>query len=128
VITANSPPVPRIILVEDDRANATILKLLLEMDGYLVAVHADPERALADTTLGADAFIIDCHLSGRASGIELLKQIRSGQTAVDRETVAILTSGDERLIQAAVEAGANRFLTKPFSPSELTEELTALLK
>jgi putative two-component system response regulator len=120
--------VTRIILVEDDRANATILKLLLELDGYSVAVHADPDRALADTSPGVDAFIIDCHLSGRASGIELLKRIRSGEAAVDRDVVAILTSGDERLVQAAVDAGATRFLSKPFSPSELSEELSALLK
>ncbi|MCI0395356.1 MAG: response regulator [Chloroflexi bacterium] len=117
----------KVILVDDDRTNANLIKMLLEMDGFEVVVCPDLERARTATAEGADAFIIDCNLSRGDSGIDLLRAVRSGQTAAAVNTPIIMTSGDDRRSHEARAAGATQFLLKPYSPSKLSEELTRLL-
>jgi CheY-like chemotaxis protein len=116
-----------VILVDDDRTNSNLIKMLLEMDGFVVTSVPNLERAQLALASGADALIIDCNLSGGESGVELLRLIRAGQTAVAEETPVIVTSGDDRRNREAVQAGADSFLLKPYPPSTLSEELTRLL-
>jgi CheY-like chemotaxis protein len=116
-----------VILVDDDRTNSSLIKMLLEMDGFLVTSVPNIPRAQLAMTSEVDALIIDCNLSGGESGIDLLRLIRSGATAVAENTPVIVTSGDDRRNREAVEAGANSFLLKPYPPSTLSEELTKLL-
>jgi CheY-like chemotaxis protein len=116
-----------VILVDDDRTNSNLIKMLLEMDGFVVTSVPDLERAQLALASGADALIIDCNLSDGESGVDLLRLIRSGQTAVAEETPVIVTSGDDRRNREAIQAGASSFLLKPYPPSFLSEELTRLL-
>jgi CheY-like chemotaxis protein len=116
-----------VILVDDDRTNSSLIKMLLEMDGFLVTSVPNIPRAQLAMTSEVDALIIDCNLSGGESGIDLLRLIRSGATAVAENTPVIVTSGDDRRNREAVEAGANSFLLKPYPPSTLSDELTKLL-
>lgn len=113
----------RIILVDDDRTNTTLIKRLLEMDGFKVLVCPDVERAKEASLDGVDAFVIDCNLSYGDDGVDLLIAIRSGNTAADAKIPVIMTSGDDRRHSAAEEAGATRFMIKPYSPSVLSFQL-----
>ncbi len=117
----------KIILVDDDRTNAMLIKRLLEMDGYKVQVCPDVERALEASKRGVDAFVIDCNLSYGDDGVDLLVDIRSGNTEADRNTPVIMTSGDDRRLASAEFAGATRFLIKPYSPGFLSGQLGELL-
>ena len=73
------------------------------------------------------AFVIDCHLSRGQSGKELLRKIREGKTGVPKDTIVIMTSGDHRLRQESLDAGADKFLLKPYPPDTLSQELNSLL-
>ncbi len=118
----------RIILVDDDRTNTLLIKQLLEMDGFSVLVCPDVQRATEAAVDGVDAFIIDCNLSLGDDGVDLLVDIRGGNTAADPDIPVIMTSGDDRRFGSASLAGATRFLSKPFSPGFLSEQLNDLLK
>jgi CheY-like chemotaxis protein len=117
-----------IILVDDDRTNTTLIRMLLEMDGFVVVVSPDIARAKNAAQNGADAFVIDCNLAQGDDGIDLLQAIREGQTAVNSDIPVIMTSGDDRRQPEANKAGATKFLIKPYSPSTLSEQLNHLLE
>ncbi len=116
-----------IILVDDDVTNTTLLKMLLEMEGYQTFSCKSLEEARSAASKKADAFIVDCHLARGANGLTLLREIRAGETAVPPHTVVIMASGDHRLKAESLASGANRFMLKPYSPNTLVTELSHLL-
>jgi DNA-binding response OmpR family regulator len=116
-----------IILVDDDYSNSKLMAMLLEMEGFAVIICPDVRRARIAASNGADAFVIDCNLARHDDGVDLLKQIRSGETDASEEIPVIMTSGDDRRIQEAEAAGATEFLLKPFSPTDLSHKLNNLL-
>lgn len=115
-----------ILLVDDDRTNANLIKMLLEMDGFEVLISPDLGHARKALTAEVSAFIIDCNLSQGDNGIDLLREIRAGQTPVPVNSPVIMTSGDDRRSQEAEASGASIFLLKPYSPSKLSQELKTL--
>ena len=117
----------RIILVDDDRTNITLIRMLLEMDGFIVDACPDVARAQLAAGSGVDAFIIDCNLAHGDDGIELLRATRVGSTKADPNIPVIMTSGDDSRSGAAELAGATRFLVKPYSPGTLSTHLSELL-
>lgn len=116
-----------VILVDDDRTNITLIKRLLEIDGFDVVACPDAGQALAASKNGVDAFIIDCNLAKGDDGIALLKAIRKGDTPASLDCPVIMFSGDDRRSGEARRAGADRFLTKPFSLSTLSDLLRSLM-
>jgi DNA-binding response OmpR family regulator len=116
-----------ILLIDDDRTNASLIKILLEMDGFTVSVSPDLKKARQLITADIEAFIIDCNLALGDNGIDMLREIREGATAVPATIPVIMTSGDDRRETEAEKSGATQFLLKPYSPSKLSEELTKLL-
>ena len=117
----------KIILVDDDRTNANLIKMLLEMDGFEVEVSPDIQGTYKVVDANVDAFIIDCNLARGDNGLELLRAIRNGNTLVESSLPVIMTSGDDRRSKEADDLGATTFLLKPYSPSRLSEELRKLL-
>ncbi len=116
-----------LIIVDDDATNVGLLKMLFELDGYTVLACKTIEEATTAAVSGADAFIIDCYLAQGMSGLNLLTDIRAGQTAVDSNVITIMVSGDHRLEKEALASGANAFFLKPYSPNELSKKLQILL-
>jgi DNA-binding response OmpR family regulator len=113
----------RLLLLDDERVNGELLKLSLEMDGYTVILCPGLSRARAAITADVSAFIIDHYLGQGEIGLELLQEIRNGQTAAAADAFVIITSGDDRREEEALANGANMFLLKPFSPLELSESI-----
>jgi len=116
-----------LILVDDDRSSTTLLRMLLEMDGFEVVACPRTGQAIQAAEDGVDAFIIDIYLAQGEDGLDLLRAIRSGSTPAPKDCPVIMTSGDERRRGDAETSGANSFLLKPFSPSYLSELLREML-
>lgn len=117
----------KVLLVDDDRVNCDLIQMLLELDGFEVVVTPTLEQARQNLNPAVDAVVLDRNLGQDANGIDLLKEIRAGQTKAKPNLVAIVASGDDRREEEALEAGANKFMLKPFSPSDLSEDLLALI-
>lgn len=116
-----------IVLVDDDPSNIGLLQMLLELDGYEALACKNIAEAKIAAAREPDAFVIDCRLAKGASGITLLEEIRAGETAVSTATIILMVSGDARLEEQSLNAGADAFLLKPYSPNELSKTLNALL-
>ena len=117
-----------IIVLDDDKTNTDLIKMLLELDGFQVSPSTTIEEAVIASNPTTDAFVIDCNLSRGTSGLELLQQIRTNQTDADTNTVVIMTSGDIRLEKEAMAQGADLFLLKPYPPEDLATTITNLIE
>ncbi len=117
----------KIIVVDDDNTNSSLIKMLLELDGFNVEACEDQEQAEAAITSETKAFVIDCHLARGKSGLDLLRAVRAGKTNAPADTAVIITSGDYRREDESKEAGANLFLLKPYPPNALSEVIAEIL-
>ena len=113
-----------ILVCEDDSNLRTLVRLALG-DGYRVVEAADGNEAL-DLLRAAspDLIVLDLMLPGR-SGLELLTQIRSENGHA--RTPVVVISAWAHSDEAAVAAGADRFVAKPFDPDELQSTVAELL-
>ena len=118
---------PNIIVLDDDKTNTELLKMLLELDGFQVTPCLTIEQAANAAKEDTDVFVVDCNLSRGTSGLDLLRQVRSNETGAKADTVVVMTSGDIRREQDALDLGANLFLLKPYPPEELATTLNELL-
>ncbi|MEO6712526.1 MAG: response regulator transcription factor [Mycobacteriales bacterium] len=117
--------VTRILVVDDDPTVAEVVTRYFEREGYLVECCADGEaaleRALADPP---DLVVLDLMLPGM-DGLEVCRRLR----AVAPVPVIMLTArGDETDRVVGLELGADDYLTKPFSPRELTLRVQSILR
>ncbi|GJM39945.1 MAG: hypothetical protein DHS20C20_02270 [Ardenticatenaceae bacterium] len=117
----------KIIVVDDDNTNSSLIKMLLELDGFSVEACEDQVKAEAVASQETKAFVVDCHLARGKSGLDLLRAIRAGKTNAASDTAVIVTSGDYRRENESMQAGANLFLLKPYPPNTLSEVIVEIL-
>jgi two-component system OmpR family response regulator len=116
----------KILVVEDDPAIADILRGGLVSDAHTVDVAMDgKDGSFLGRTYDYDAIIMDHALPGK-NGITVCKEIRSiGKTA---PIIFLSITGDTDNKVAALESGADDYMTKPFSMSELRSRLRAVAR
>jgi CheY-like chemotaxis protein len=114
----------RVLIVEDDPALRTVL--LDVFSGYVTAGVGDGAEALARlAAFRPHLVVLDLRLP-RLDGFAVCRQLRAGPQRAVR-VLAISTSQDGRTHDRAVAAGADAFLSKPFSLFDLERETGRLL-
>jgi DNA-binding response OmpR family regulator len=110
----------KVMVIEDDVTMLSLLKTLLEIEGFQVIQYSFEDGPLAPILREKpDIIILDVHLRS-LSGLELLRSIRS--TADIRDTRVIMSSGKD--VRAdCISAGADDFLLKPFMPDDLIKSI-----
>ncbi len=114
---------PRLLLVEDDDHIRTALRWALEDEGYAVDEAVDGEQACASVDRDPpDVIVLDLML-GRMDGYSVVRHVRR---AHDLPIIVVSARADTHDIVAALEAGADDYVTKPFAVKEITARLRAL--
>jgi DNA-binding response OmpR family regulator len=118
------PPVtPRLLVVEDDDPIRTALRWALEDEGYDVSEAVSGEEALAAVEVATpDLMVVDLML-GSMDGFAVIREVRRGH---DLPIIVVSARADTHDIVAALEAGADDYVTKPFQVKEITARLRAL--
>jgi two-component system alkaline phosphatase synthesis response regulator PhoP len=118
----------RLLLVEDDKDIVELVRYNLEKEGYQLTSTADGATGLAQIHKAPpDLLILDLMLP-KISGLDICKEIRK-DVNLNRLPILILTAkGDEADRVVGLELGADDYVTKPFSPRELTARVKALLR
>lgn len=115
----------QILVVEDDENTAEMITALLGDAGYeIVAVHSGMRALDAVTTAPPDLILLDLNLPD-TNGINVLRHVRE-HSFLPMIIISGHTQQQEKI--AALEAGADDFLTKPFAPDELLARVKALLR
>jgi two-component system KDP operon response regulator KdpE len=117
--------VTRVLVVEDDVVLRTAIRVTLGREGHEVAEAGDGGAALAEVRATApDAIVLDLGLPD-IDGLDLLPRLR----ALTAAPVVVLTARDDRPTTiAALDAGADDYVTKPFHRDLFTARVRAVLR
>ncbi|MFN3229533.1 MAG: phosphate regulon transcriptional regulator PhoB [Asticcacaulis sp.] len=119
---------PYILVVEDEDALATLLQYNLEKEGYKVTMASDGEEALVqiDERL-PDLVILDWMLP-KVSGIEVCRRLRGRAETRNLPIIMLTARGEETDRIRGLDTGADDYVVKPFSMTELTARIRAVLR
>ncbi|MDX2138132.1 MAG: response regulator transcription factor [Chloroflexota bacterium] len=115
----------QILIVEDDSDTAEVVATLLETAGYSTVAVEDGETALSEIQNATpDLVLLDLNLPDM-QGLDVLNKVREHSFLPMIILSGFTQEGDK---VTALEAGADDFLAKPFSPDELVARVAALLR
>lgn len=120
----------KILIVEDDRDLNSLLKFTIESSGDCSVTSAFESTGAMElvSSLAPDLVILDVMLPGGKSGLDLLRDIR-GNEQLFHIPVILLTAKTQEIDRIdGFEAGADDYISKPFSPKELLLRVRALLR
>jgi two-component system phosphate regulon response regulator PhoB len=118
----------RVLVVEDESALLTLLRYNLEKEGFTVAEARDGEEALLHLKEEVpDAVLLDWMLP-RISGIELCRQIRRSPAWREVPIIMLTARGEEGDRVRGLDSGADDYVVKPFSTTELVARLRAVIR
>ena len=118
----------RVLVVEDEKSIADLIALNLRHAGYEVIVAADAEAARAEVdAVLPDLVLLDWMLPGE-SGLALAAQWRAAARTRSMAVIMLTARAAEGDKVSGLDAGADDYLTKPFSTTELLARIRALLR
>ncbi|HZY31884.1 MAG TPA: HD domain-containing phosphohydrolase [Candidatus Methylomirabilis sp.] len=119
---------PRILIVDDIPQNVDLVSSLMRAEGYEVASAADGLEALARVASAPPDLILLDIMMPTVDGYAVCRQLKAHPETRLVPIVLITALGDEADKLLGIEAGADDFLTKPFSQAELKARVRSLLK
>jgi two-component system phosphate regulon response regulator PhoB len=118
----------RMLLVEDDRAIADLVKFHFTRAGYTVTSTPSGEEALIlIDEIKPDLVLLDWMVED-LSGIEVCRRLRRRQSTANIPIVMLTARGEEDDRLRGLETGADDYVTKPFSPRELVARAATVLR
>jgi DNA-binding response OmpR family regulator len=116
-----------VLIIDDDPVIQLLLRVNFEQDGFEVETASDGEEGLQKAkAMRPDLTLLDV-LMPKLDGIEVLRSLRDDPETADL-TVALLSAksnADDQ--EKGMGAGANAYLTKPFDPLALLEQVRLLI-
>jgi two-component system phosphate regulon response regulator PhoB len=119
---------PHVLVVEDEDSLATLLQYNLQKEGYEVTLAGDGEEALlmVDERL-PDLIVLDWMLP-KVSGIEVCRRLRQRNETRNVPVVMLTARGEESDRVRGLDTGADDYVVKPFSMTELGARIRAVLR
>jgi CheY-like chemotaxis protein len=118
-----SPSEPVILIADDEPSLRLLVSATIASDAYRLVEAADGDEAweLIQEHHPTVA-LLDIQMPGR-TGLELTHAIKGDPTLADIRVILLTAQAQQRDVEAGTAAGADRYLTKPFSPLELLAAL-----
>ncbi len=118
----------RVLVVEDESAIAELIAINLRHAGFTVDVAASAEDAQRQVDRALPTLVVlDWMLPGQ-SGVSLARRWRADARTRDLPVIMLTARADEADMVAGLDAGADDYLAKPFSPKELLARIRAVLR
>ncbi|GAA3942760.1 phosphate regulon transcriptional regulator PhoB [Litoribacillus peritrichatus] len=118
----------KVLIVDDEAPIREMIMVALEMAGYdcLEAEHTQEAHSII-VDQQPDLILLDWMLPG-ASGIEFARRLKKDELTADVPIIMLTAKSEEDNKIQGLEAGADDYITKPFSPRELVARLKAVLR
>lgn len=117
-----------VLVVEDERALVELLRYNLQRAGYRVSVATDGEEALAALAEDRPDLVLLDWMLPMVSGIEICRRIRRQPATSNLPVIMLTARGEEADRIRGLDAGADDYVGKPFSPTELLARIRAVLR
>lgn len=123
----NSTPAPTILIVDDESHMRRLLQFALAKTGMQLVQAANGREALAQAQARiVDLLVIDFMMPD-LDGFATLRELRRDPRYAKLPVIMLTSRGQTELREIAEDVGVDVFLTKPFSPIELTQHVRRLL-
>ncbi|HEV7837663.1 MAG TPA: HD domain-containing phosphohydrolase [Gemmatimonadaceae bacterium] len=125
------PPRARIMIIDDQAQNISLLKRILERAGYEnIASTTNPSEALAlKASFQPDLVLLDLHMGADKDGFQVLEELVSNPRGADHLPVLMITADDSAEVKRrALALGAKDFVGKPFDSGEVLLRIRNLLE
>jgi two-component system phosphate regulon response regulator PhoB len=119
---------PTVLVAEDESALVTLLRYNLEREGYRVLDTQDGEEALLIASEEKPDVIILDWMMPQLSGIEVCRRLRQRQETRNVPILMLTARGEETDRIRGLDTGADDYITKPFSMTELLARLRAVMR
>ena len=115
----------RILVAEDDPKQANLVRVYLEREGHSVLVVGDGRTALEQARVRKPDLVVLDVMMPQVDGLDVCRILR-GESEVPILLLTARTTEDDMLL--GLDVGADDYITKPYSPRELTARVRALLR
>ncbi len=112
---------PSVLIADDDPNIVLALRFLMEKEGYRVRVATDGAAALADVVSHRPDIVLLDAMMPRRNGFEVCAQIRANPQLVGIRIVMLTAKGLARERKLGLQAGADEYITKPFSNQDVLQ-------
>ena len=119
---------PYILVMEDEDALATLLQYNLEKEGYDVVIASDGEEGLVQVEERQPDLVLLDWMLPKVSGIEVCRRLRGRPETRNLPVIMLTARGEESDRVRGLDTGADDYLTKPFSMTELIARIRAVLR
>jgi two-component system, OmpR family, phosphate regulon response regulator PhoB len=119
---------PHLTVVEDEAALVELLRYNFEKEGFRVSTATDGEAALVSIAESKPDLVILDWMLPHVSGLEVCRQLRRKAETRDLPIIMLTARGEEADRVRGLEVGADDYVAKPFSPSELIARVRAVLR
>ena len=117
----------KILIAEDEPDIRELVAFMLRFAGYEVVAASNGEEAVQAATRDVpDLILMDVRMP-RMTGYDACRIMKANPMLQDVPVVFLSAKGQESEIQSGLEAGAEEYLLKPFSPDELTNRVRTIL-
>jgi DNA-binding response OmpR family regulator len=117
----------RILIAEDERDIRELIAFTLKYAGHEVIATSNGEEALQATIQEKpDLILLDVRMP-RMSGYDACIQIKANEETKEIPVVFLSAKGQESEVQAGLDAGADEYILKPFSPDQLMVRIQEIL-
>ena len=118
----------KVLVIDDDMKLCRLLADYLQLEGFECGFANDGLEAMGKLTAESwDLVVLDVMMP-KCSGFEVLRFLRTAEALASMPVLMLTAKGDELDRISGLEAGADDYLTKPFSPGELAARLRALFR
>jgi two-component system phosphate regulon response regulator PhoB len=119
---------PLVMIVEDEAPLVTLLRYNLEKEGFGVCEAHDGEEALVQIAERKPDVVLLDWMIPLVSGIEVCRQIRRAPASRSLPVIMLTAKGEESDKIRGLNSGADDYITKPFSPTELIARVRAVMR
>ncbi len=117
-----------VLVIEDEEDIQELLHYNLSREGYQVACLGSGEEGLKEAaSRQPDAIVLDLMLPG-LNGLEVCRMLKAAVRTAEIPVIILTAKGEEQDVIAGFDAGADDYVTKPFSPRVLVARLNAVLR